>query len=80
MSFRSMMIIRNLLFALIIVGHLGCDSKTPGEKTAKHRERAETYMKNGQYPEAIIEYQNVIQSEPNSSDTHYRLEIGRAHV
>ncbi len=75
MSFRSMMIIRNLLFALIIVGHLGCDSKTPGEKTAKHRERAETYMKNGQYPEAIIEYQNVIQSEPNSSDTHYRLAL-----
>ena len=75
MSFRSTMIIRNLLFALIIVGHLGCDSKTPGEKTAKHRERAETYMKNGQYPEAIIEYQNVIQSEPNSSDTHYRLAL-----
>ncbi|MBS0151317.1 MAG: tetratricopeptide repeat protein [Nitrospira sp.] len=75
MSFRSTMIIRNLLFALIMLGHLGCDSKTPGEKTAKHRERAETYMKNGQYPEAIIEYQNVIQVEPNSPGIHYRLAL-----
>ena len=65
----------NLLFALIMLGNLGCGSKTPEEKTAKHRERAETYVKNGQYPEAIIEYQNVIQIEPNSPDAHYRLAL-----
>ena len=64
-----------VLCTIMILSCLACDSKTPAEKTAKHRERAETYVKNGQYPEAIIEYQNVIQVEPNNPDAHYRLAL-----
>ena len=65
----------NVLCSVMMLSGLGCDWRTPDEKIAKHRERAETYMKNGQYPEAIIAYQNIAQLDPNSSDVHYRMAL-----
>ena len=66
-----------VLCAVITISWVGCQV-TPEEKKAKHRERAIAYMKNQQYHEAIIEYQNVAQLDPKDSDTHYQLAL--AHL
>ncbi|NGZ02407.1 MAG: hypothetical protein CV090_05080, partial [Nitrospira sp. WS238] len=77
MSVRLLFNLRTLSVIVILI-YAGCDWSSPEKKIAKHRERAEQYMEKEQYPEAIIEYQNVIQLAPNNSDVHYRLAL--AHL
>ncbi|MGE0642968.1 MAG: tetratricopeptide repeat protein [Nitrospira sp.] len=66
------------LSVIIILTSAGCDWGSAEKKIAKHRERAEQYMEKEQYPEAIIEYQNVVQLAPNNSEIHYQLAL--AHL
>jgi Tfp pilus assembly protein PilF len=54
---------------------LGCDWFSPEAKKAKHRERASSYFEKGQYQEARVEYQSVVQIDPNDADAHYRLAL-----
>jgi len=54
---------------------LGCDWSSPEAKKARHRERATSYFEKGQYQEARVEYQNVVQIDPNDADAHYRLAL-----
>ena len=63
------------LICVLLLACLGCDSSSPEAKKAKHRERATSYVENGQYQEAIIEYRNVTQADPNDGDAHYRLAL-----
>ena len=43
------------------------------EKLAEHLKRAEAYVEENQFPEALIEYKNVLQIDPNHSEAHYGL-------
>ena len=64
-----------LISALLVFACLGCDSSSPEAKKAKHRERALSFVEKGQYQEAVIEYRNVTQADPNDGDAHYRLAL-----
>lgn len=59
-----------LLFITPILG--GCDGPSPEARKANHRERAASYFEKGQYQEALIEYRNVTQIDPQDADAHYR--------
>jgi len=64
--------LRSLLPALalaLVAG--GCQPDE--QKLAEHLERAETYVEEGKVDEAIIEYKNVLQIDPNHADAHYGL-------
>lgn len=71
---------RTILCAAMILTYSGCDLPTAEKKIAKHRERAAKYIETGQYPEAILEYQNIVLLDPNNSDTHYRLALALLKV
>lgn len=77
MPFR-LLISLNVFSAILMLTSAGCDWGSPEKKIAKYRERAEHYVEKGQYPEAIIEYQNIVQLDPNNSDIHYKLAL--AHL
>ena len=64
-----------IVLSLLILVSLGCGWSSPEAKKTKHRERAASYFENGQYQEAIIEYKNVAQIDPNDADAHYRLAL-----
>ncbi len=49
----------------------GCAS--PEEKIARHQAEGDRYMEEEQYRQAVIEYRNVIQLNPQSSTAHTRL-------
>lgn len=53
----------------------GCDGTSPEAKKAKHRELAAGYFEKGQYNEALLEYKNVAQVDPQDADAHYRLAL-----
>ncbi|HKQ36114.1 MAG TPA: tetratricopeptide repeat protein [Nitrospiraceae bacterium] len=48
---------------------------SPEAKKSQHLDRATSYAEKGQYQEAIIEYRNVTQADPNDGDAHYRLAL-----
>ena len=50
---------------------VGCSSNA--DKLAKHLERAEAYVAQQKYKEAVIEYKNASQIDPKNDDIHYRL-------
>ncbi|TKB60178.1 MAG: tetratricopeptide repeat protein [Nitrospira sp.] len=52
-----------------------CNWSTPEAKKAGHRERGAAYFEKGQYQEAIIEYRNVVQLDPQDAQTHYQLAL-----
>jgi Tfp pilus assembly protein PilF len=54
---------------------VSCDWVSPAAKKAQHLDRAMSYVEKGQYQEAIIEYRNVVQADPNDGDAHYRLAL-----
>ena len=68
--------IRAMLTCLLVTFvSTGCDWFSPEAKKAKHRERAISYFEKGQYQEARVEFQNVVQIDPNDADAHYRLAL-----
>ena len=54
----------------------GCRSND--EALAEHFQRGEQYLEEKKLPEAIIEYKNVLQIDPNHADAHYGL--ARSHL
>ena len=56
-----------ILSALVTLLCLSCDWASPEAKKAKHRERAISYFEKGQYQEARIEYQNLVQIDPKDA-------------
>jgi tetratricopeptide (TPR) repeat protein len=67
--------VRPVCCAILVLLWVGCDWISPESKKTKHRERAASYFEKGQYSEALIEYKNVAQMEPNDADAHYRLAL-----
>src|SRR5688572_29915628 len=61
--------------ALIVFVEAGCDRSSPEARKSAHLERAASYVEKKQYQEAIIEYRNVTQADPNDGDAHYRLAL-----
>jgi len=43
------------------------------ERLTEHRKRAEAYLEEGKHAEAIIEFKNMLQVDPNLSDAHHGL-------
>ena len=43
------------------------------ERLAEHRKRAEAYLEEGKHAEAIIEFKNILQVDPNLADAHHGL-------
>lgn len=61
--------------ALMMFVEVSCDWVSPEAKKSQHLDRATRYVEKGQYQEAIIEYRNVVQADPNDGDAHYRLAL-----
>jgi len=66
-----------LLLALAVLPLLAaCQSDE--EKIAGFLERGEAYVEEGKLKEAIIEYRNVVQLDPNHPEAHY--ELAKAYI
>jgi tetratricopeptide (TPR) repeat protein len=67
--------IRGVVYLLAPLICIGCDWSSPEARKAAHHERAKSYLEKNQYREALIEYQNVAQSDPNDADAYYHLAL-----
>ena len=56
---------------ILLLAFLGCASDE--ERIAQFLERGETYVAEGQDEEAIIEYKNVLQIDPEHAEAHFAL-------
>ena len=67
------------IFALIvlILGVSGCSKEA---KKERHRKKAETYFSENKFNEAVVEYKNVIQIDPNDARAHYQLGLALTRV
>ena len=59
------------LAVAVALGSAGCESKTA--RLAGHLERGDKFLTEEKYPEAILEYKNVLQLNPNEAKAHYGL-------
>lgn len=59
-----------VLFLFLAVGLVACSAE---QKIKKHIQRAEAYDANEEYEEAVIEYRNALQLDPNKVETHLAL-------
>lgn len=67
-------VLRNLLRAAALaaaLGGAGCGSDA--SRLEGHMKRAEKYMAEEKYAEAVIEFKNALQIDPNQSKAHYGL-------
>ena len=62
-----------IIWIALTVG--GCDWLSPESNKAKHLEQGQAYFNKGQYREALLEFKNVVQLDPNDVATHYRLAL-----
>ena len=61
-----------ILATLLLVGAaVGCQDSTA--KLQEHLARGDTYYEEERFPEAILEYKNVLQIDPNSAEAHWGL-------
>ena len=60
-----------LVAAMALFVLWGC--KSAEEKFADHMGKGEQYMTDQKYPEAVIEYRNAVQLQPNSAEAHHGL-------
>jgi len=65
--------LRVLLSASAVFVLASCQSDA--ERLAEHLGRADSYFEEGKYAEAVIEYGNGLQLDPNNGLTHYRLAL-----
>jgi len=57
--------------AVVAISVLACQADE--EKIAEHQARGDEYLAADKFPEAIIEYKNVLQINPNQADAHWGL-------
>src|SRR5688572_27222854 len=55
----------------------GC-SRDPNVRKQKYLESGNKYFENGKHREAVIQYSNAIQVDPNFTEGHFRL--AQAHL
>jgi len=61
-------LIVSALFALLV-----CSCQSDEQKIASHMSRGDQYREDKQWAEAVIEYKNVLQIEPNHAAAHWGL-------
>ncbi|MCC6643031.1 MAG: tetratricopeptide repeat protein, partial [Deltaproteobacteria bacterium] len=61
------------VLALAMGGSLLGACQSQETKISEHQERGEQYAKDGKYAEAVIEFKNVLQLDPNQAKAHYGL-------
>jgi tetratricopeptide (TPR) repeat protein len=71
MSRRHVSVCVLVVYALIAIG---C-GRSPEAKKAWHLERGEQYFKQERYPEAAIEYRNVLELDPHHAQAAFRLGV-----
>jgi tetratricopeptide (TPR) repeat protein len=64
-------LIRFIGLALLVLAMAACQSDE--EKLAEHMSRGDAYFEDEAFDEAIIEYKNVLQIDPNYGEAHYKL-------
>ncbi len=65
-------VLRGLFIFFLIVTLSAC-SQSNEKKVQKHMQRGEDYLSAAKYPEAAIEFKNVVQIEPKSAKGRYNL-------
>src|SRR6185295_19358080 len=60
--------------AISLLLFVNCSS-SPEDKKNAHRNRGIAYFEKGQFHEALIEFRNVVQLDPNDADAHYRVAL-----
>ena len=61
----------SILLLLLAACGLACQSNEA--KMAEHMTRGKSYVDEEKWPEAAIEFKNVLQLDPNQADAHYQL-------
>lgn len=56
---------------VVAAGLVAC--RDPEGRVAEHERRAASYLEEGKHREAILEFRNVLQIDPNHADAHYGL-------
>jgi len=69
---RTNRLVAMFLFCLIILTFLGCTSD-PNVKKQKYLESGNRYFEKGKYREAVIQFSNAIQVDPNFAEAHFQL-------
>ena len=64
-------IVRALTAGLALFLLAACQSDS--EKITQHLSRGQEYLDGQKWPEAIIEYKNVLQIDPNQAEAHWKL-------
>lgn len=57
---------------IVVMASVGC-SRDPNVKKQKYLESGNRYFEKGKYREAVIQFSNAIQVDPNFSEAHFRL-------
>ena len=66
-----------LTLVLLLVAMSGCRGDIQAKK-ASHMQKGDAYVATQKYDEAIIEFKNAVQLDPNDAQAHYKL--GLAHL
>ncbi|RWX43561.1 Lipopolysaccharide biosynthesis regulator YciM [Candidatus Electrothrix aarhusensis] len=64
-----------VILTVIMILLLGCSGGSPEEKLSQHFQNGEQLLKSDKYREAIIEFKNVIQLDPEHVEGHYNLAL-----
>jgi tetratricopeptide (TPR) repeat protein len=61
-----------LVCGLLLAAMLGC-SRDPSVRKQKYFERGNRYFESGKFPEAVIEFSNAVQLDPQYGAAHFKL-------
>ena len=67
----SSSLFRSIGLVFLVLATVSCQSDE--EKFAEHLSRGDAYFEEEQFAEAIIEYKNVLQLDPNAGEVHFKL-------
>jgi Tfp pilus assembly protein PilF len=69
MNRKSRTLILIVLFCFILSCFLACSQEA---KKERHWKRGEKYFLENKFREAVIEYKNVLQIDPNNAGAHHK--------
>lgn len=73
MTPSSRLPLSSLFVAITLAGALLAGCQSDEARIATHEKQGETYLEEKKYPEAVIEFKNVLQVDPNHPGAHYGL-------